>query len=387
MIPELLQAARLKLLHTHPYLASMAMDLIFIESPGLGTLAVDQYFRLYYDRKVETMWDVPKLAGVLYHEIMHLLRAHPERMCSYEQGPANLAADMEINDDLIHEFLQSNLGLKLPDNCIEPTLFGFEEGLCAEEYYELLMKNPNKIPSIGGVMPGGGKCGSCATGIPEPWEDSTERGISTAEAEIIRRQVAMDILDSVKINGNVPENLKRWAEDKLTPKVNWRNELASSVRYSLANISGAVDYSYSRISRRSNNKIIYPAMRAPIPKVAVVVDTSGSISDTMLSQALAEIHGILKTVRDIVVIPTDSEAHTCQKVFNSKQVLLQGGGGTDMGAGIAAAEALRPKPDLCIVVTDGYTPWPENRPGMKTIVVLLGSGGISPAWAKTIIIN
>ena len=48
--------------------------------------------------------------------------------------------------------------------------------------------------------------------------------------------------------------------------------------------------------------------------------------------------------------------------MQARDVELLGGGGTDMGAGLAKAAELRPRPDLIIVLTDGYTPWPSAPP-------------------------
>ncbi len=109
MLPQTLQAARLRLVKSHPYLSSAAWALRPVEKPGLETLAVDMYWRLYYDPVVITRWTVEELAGVLYHEIMHLLRDHASRMQNFDRNAANIAADAEINDDLIAE------GVKLPE--------------------------------------------------------------------------------------------------------------------------------------------------------------------------------------------------------------------------------------------------------------------------------
>src|ERR1700722_12512890 len=57
-----------------------------------------------------------------------------------------------------------------------------------------------------------------------------------------------------------------------------------------------------------------------------------------------------------------------------------------MGAGIAAAVALRPRPAVTVVLTDGYTPWPERAPkGIRVVVGLLGAD--APAgreWARAV---
>lgn len=61
-----------------------------------------------------------------------------------------------------------------------------------------------------------------------------------------------------------------------------------------------------------------------------------------------------------------------------------------MGAGMHAAAALRPRPSILIVLTDGFTPWPDQAPkGMHVIVGLLAQHlGMylppAPHWARVI---
>jgi len=163
------------------------------------------------------------------------------------------------------------------------------------------------------------------------------------------------------------------------------------VRRAVADGAGASDYSYRRPSRRQgqvgNGKVVLPALRHPVPSVAVVVDTSGSISDAMLAQALAEVAGVLKAAgqrEGVHVLACDAQVQACRRVFRPEQVQLAGGGGTDMGAGLEAAAKLRPSPQVAVVVTDGYTPWPDRPPrGMKVVVALTGDGEV-PEWAKAI---
>ena len=57
-----------------------------------------------------------------------------------------------------------------------------------------------------------------------------------------------------------------------------------------------------------------------------------------------------------------------------------------MGEGIAQALALRPRPSIVVVLTDGFTPWPAEAPrGARVIVGLIESGrgsgvAFSPLW-------
>jgi len=48
--------------------------------------------------------------------------------------------------------------------------------------------------------------------------------------------------------------------------------------------------------------------------------------------------------------------------MRAHDVKLLGGGGTDMGAGLARAAELRPKPDIIVVLTDGTLPGHRRLP-------------------------
>lgn len=404
MLPLELQAARIRLAKEHPYLASAAWALQPVPKPGLRTIAVDMYWRLYFDPVLLPQWPVEVMEGALYHEICHLLRNHPERMRCFNPRLSNIATDAEINDDLIRE------GVKLPAQPVTPESIGQPENLLAEEYYAALemqegsssadeTKNQemsdlpmeNETP-----RPGSGLCGSCATGQIALWEDKppgkeSSSGLSQVEGELIRRDVAKQIREHLRGQGCVPGHWSRWAEEKLYPKGDWRKQLAAAVRFAAADITGAADYSYRRPSRRQgqagNGEVIFPSMRFPVPSVAVVADTSGSISQKMLAQSLAEISGILKSLgqkEGIHVLAVDQTVEFCRRVFRTEQIQLAGGGGTDMGVGLEAAASLKPLPQLGIVITDGHTAWPDRPPrGMKVIVVLFGDV-TAPEWAKVI---
>jgi predicted metal-dependent peptidase len=70
---------------------------------------------------------------------------------------------------------------------------------------------------------------------------------------------------------------------------------------------------------------------------------------------------------------------------------VKGGGGTDMGRGIAGASTLTPRPDVVIVLTDGYTPLPTIPPyGMRVVIGLIchyWNVPETPSWARSVIIR
>ena len=429
---ERLMAAKVRLLDTHPYLARALFAITAYPMPGLGTFAVDSRWRLAFDPDVLSAWSIPEIAGVLYHEVLHLLRDHAGRADRRAPEAWNVACDAEINDDLRDESFTRPDGtrerIELPGSPIFPESLGHQPHRTAEEYYLADTSERSKgSGKRGGGEPsvGSGRCGSAATGVPEAWEakldggagksgntppasdgssggitsgdaltatELNDVGISSGEADVIRRLVAQEI---AKSRGTTPAHLTRLAERELEPeRIDWRRELRSVIARAITSVSGAVDYSYSRPSRRQSAVpgVVLSALREPLVRVAVVVDTSGSMSERELGAALGQIDSVLKSVgarEGLVVLAVDAEVHVMKQVFRANEVRLVGGGGTDMVVGIRAAEGLRPKPEVVIVLTDGYTPWPNVPPrGIRVVAGLIGEGSVSvPEWMKAVQIN
>jgi predicted metal-dependent peptidase len=225
-------------------------------------------------------------------------------------------------------------------------------------------------------------CGSACDGLPRYYEfpvDDESPAVGHAEAEQIRRSVAIAYRGHVTSRGTEPGDAQRWAEQILESVVPWQQVLAAAVRRCVAAVAGSADYTYARPSRRraAVPKVVLPGMRRPLPSVAVVVDTSSSVDDGLLAQALAEVEGALRGLGvaggRMQVLSCDAHVHAVSTVSRASQVQLYGGGGTDMRVGIDAALALRPAPEVVVVLSDGYTPWPAAPPpGVAMVVGLLG---------------
>jgi len=398
---EGLAAARLWAATRFPYLATGVFGAQVIPEAGSGTVSVDESWRMRADPELTAAWTAAQLGSVLIHHVCHLLRTHGERAQGVGVRPdeARLwvrAADAEINDDLVPA------GLDLPGRPVLPRDLRAEDGLLAEQYFDGLRRarqaesgreggeRIGSVPSESGETAGSWlDCGSGADGMPRPGQDAG--GLPSWQADLLRRQVAQDVMAHAKQPGTVPAGLLRWAREVLAPKVNWRALLAAELRRAVAEVSGAVDYSYRRPSRRSavTGPVVLPALRRPVPEVAVVCDTSGSMTDDLLAMVLAEVEGLLRALglaRQVRVLACDTAVAPAQRVNSARQVQLVGGGGTNMGAGIDAAAALRPRPAVTVVLTDGYTPWPAGPPkGMRVVVGLLGDRAPdAPPWARAV---
>jgi predicted metal-dependent peptidase len=384
-----LPAARLWAAARFPYLASGLFGTQVTAAPGLGAIAVDPRWRLYADPAAVAELSPAQFGSLLVHHVCHLLRSHSERAVASAVTRADsaewiTAADAEINDDLIPA------GLSLPGEPVLPGDFGAEPGRLAEEYYALLKRQARDGAAASRTRQRHRPdCGSAADGLPREYEGPG--GLEPWLCDLLLRQVAQEIIEYSKTVGTVPAGLLRWAGEALTPTVDWRRLLAAELRRAVADVAGAVDYSYRRPSRRATavSGVVLPALRRPVPELAVVCDTSGSMSDDLLTMALAEVEGLLRTLglaRRLRVLACDAAAGPAQRVSSARQVELTGGGGTNMGAGIAAAYALRPRPALTVVLTDGYTPWPSAPPkGMRVVAGLLGDHARdAPPWVRSV---
>lgn len=211
------------------------------------------------------------------------------------------------------------------------------------------------------------------------------------EAQALRRHTAEAMRAHQRARGTLPAGWQRWAEEVLEPTVDWRQALSGAVREAAAWAGGAVDYTYRRPSRRTPalRGVVLPSLRRPLPRVAVVIDTSGSMGDDELGAALAEVTGVLREVgvrgNRVTVLACDADVHAVSRVTATEQITLGGGGGTDMRIGIDSALAARDRPNIVIVLTDGYTPWPDEVPSCRLIAALIGPGAPEPPrWVETV---
>lgn len=394
---------RLVASETMPYFMHGLFATRPVAAPGLGTFAVDRHWRLYMDPDLLTgpgAWSAQVVGAVLLHEVGHLLRAHADRADALAQPHShmawNLAGDAEINDDLLAA------GTPLPEGVVTPNALGCEDGGLAEDYYRHLVDRAGSE-----AMPDDGSagCGSGSGSGAVPGEagaaasEDVEAGLGDAEGDLVRRRVAEAVREHASDRfggtgrGTVPAGLTRWADDVLAPPVvPWDRVLRASVRRAVADQAGRSDYTYKRPARRRVPGLVKPAMRGPSVRVSIVVDTSGSMSQGDLTAAMSEVKGVLRSsgvAREHVrVVSCDAQAGTVTRVKRTADVSLTGGGGTDMRVGIAAAQQARPQPHVVVVLTDGFTPWPD-RPGAARLVCgIVGPrvpAGV-PEWATTVLI-
>lgn len=366
------------------------------------------------------------IGGVLLHELNHSLRSHADRfqnLGKHEDHKIwNIAADLEINDDLFEVFKMRESICCLPPNCVKHDMWKeltFDEGKLAEEYYWQIKDKAEQQAQqqkpdwyCGPCVDGDGENGSSGDQDGEDGQDgqgsaqgsgngqdsgkpgkiaSETEGVSKAEQQIIKHKVAQEIRKHAKTRGNMPGGFQIWAEEILgPPQVPWQQVLSRLIRRSVQLRPGSSIRTFKRLGRRtmaSNMQVLYPSLRDPMPNVAIVQDTSGSMSPKDIGLALNEAEFVCKSIgAEVCFYSCDASVDSTKgrKTKSFQKIALTGGGGTDMRVGIDAAMNAQTKPDAVIVFTDAETPWPEQpfAGHTKLIIGRINSEAACPEWAS-----
>ena len=440
-----------------PYFGVALRMLVRRESTTVPTLAVSNDGILSWNAEFVEKTPVETLAFGLMHEIQHIVLQLFERAAAmgvvYGKaiGPelaikatlANLAHDACVNENL------RKINPNLPKEWVYPETLDQPEGLIFEDRFRRLLdelreqqeqqeqqgqgqqvqgqgnpqgqgapgqgsgsrkgkgggKGADRVKSDGGV--GQGNCGTCS-GKNEHGHGGAEGnddgdGRSQAEVDRARRETAAAIQAHVaeKGRGTVPDGLVRWADDYLEPpKVDWRTKLQNTVRDSIASRPGAIDLNWRGMSRRQSGlgygagAPIVPSLHAPVPRVGIIFDTSGSMGQDDLAAGARETAGVLDSVgAEVTFAVCDAAMHGIAEVASIEEALalLKGGGGTDMNPAFKAYEERDPRPEVVIVFTDGMIGdgHPASEPDWcRVIWVLVGASATKPCgWGEQIFIT
>lgn len=200
---------------------------------------------------------------------------------------------------------------------------------------------------------------------PDPWKEVSEGTSSTSAEEVVKR-----ILSDAKNAGNLPGGLQEYVDILLTPPlIDWRRELRKFTKN-----AGDVTMSQT-MTRRSKRFGKFPSSKIKrLQRIAIAIDTSGSMSDDEFNQAISEVSGALSSDCEVIVIQADCQIDDVQ-VYRKRLPQLDrisrfGNGGTSFHdpleyvrtGGKLDRHAEFPavgKVDGMVYITDGYAPAPE----------------------------
>lgn len=369
-----LMGAKIALMRGFPFLGFLVMSTEFFFTDDIPTACATTIGgnKVYFSPKYADSLNDKQLSFEVAHEVCHIFFEHVGRCKerNYNHQLFNLAADF-VNDILLIETHSSFLE--------PPPIHRYNadwSGKSADEIYFLLLKqgggNPGKalskygIPSdeAGDLIPGEAVSGSTKA--------ANKQKISASLAN------TKGMRDHSKSMGTGAENLLRKFQELLEVKLPWKSLLAEFIT-----ASSRQRYTYTRISRRSTAEVLFPSLTGDSIHLAFAVDTSGSMSQKDLAEALTELSGIVENFDSwqLSLLSGDTEAHLIGEYtsdegddFTSINKDLIGFGGTDMNIFPNYVNDMEEPPSVLIIVTDGYIPPIENIEEVPTIVVVTSDG-------------
>ena len=304
-----------RLLLDEPFFASLSRRIDKRIKPDIKTAGVwiseqTGNFELLYNPEFFASLESDKeRLAILKHEFYHIIFLHvtgrlPEGGMSKKW---NYATDLAINGlpDMINA---------LPKGCLIPGEKGsmfesFPVGLSADQYYAMLPDGEGE-GSEGQKGEGKGSEGQDGEGDSQGSHDGwgeNDSKLSDAVKDIAKERLKNNIREAAKDAtkkgwGSVGSDMRQEIMDRLSTSVDWRKTLRYFIKTSTR--SNKVS-SIKRINRR------YPRVHAGrkvkrTARIAVAIDQSGSVSDSMLAAFFNELDGLAQ-LAEFTVVPFDTE--------------------------------------------------------------------------------
>ena len=429
-----LLVARMRILCNHGFYGLLLMHMIYSIDESAETAYTDGVRIAFGPAFLENLSE-KELDFVLMHEILHVVLQHVLRGEKFDGERYNIAADIVVNSNI----LQENGGDK---RSITLAKYGESMHLApdgkegylytAEEVYEMLPhksggpaagaagKNKKK-PGNGGAGESEDDGGDYGSGVgngrasgrakkknasrddaeaPKLWDDHSRWG-KVAESDEPLRDVWVkrfaDCCEAIRVRdpsfsrGLLPLFAQRMLDELTKPQTDWRTILNEFVQEEIC------DYSFSPPDRRfAESPFFLPDFNETgkiggANDILFFIDTSGSISDKMMTAAYSEVKGAIDQFDgrlcgwlgffDAAII--EPKEFSCFEEF----IVIKpaGGGGTDFGIIFEyVARHMQEKPPSCIIIlTDGCAPFPkEELANGIPVLWLINNDQVDPPWGK-----
>lgn len=376
-----------------------------------------------------------ELDFVMMHEIMHVVLQHCTRLDEDRMDTElwNIACDIVVNSNILKscDMRTEAITLRAYGESMHLTPKGDEGHLYTmEEVYAMLEKEAARQKKKGGGSgDGNDKSSSSGSGNgnsskgggdsrrgksgqtgrkngKQQWQDGgfddhsrwKEEGSEEAnEQRAIWQKRMLDAAETMRIAdpdngcGSVPAGIWRAIEELRRPKLDWRTILQEFVQEEIT------DYSFSPPDKRFDEFDFYlpdyNETEERLGNVLFMVDTSGSISDKMMSDAFAEICGAVEQFSGKLSGKLgffDAEVYEpvpFESVADVKSIRPRGGGGTSFHAVFDYVRRnMDGEPPVSIVIlTDGCAPYPMESAAMGIPVLWVVSGlcdEVRPPWGR-----
>lgn len=408
--------SRLRILANHGFYGLLLAHMTFALDEELETASTDGK-KIYFGPSFLDKITDTELDFVMMHEILHVVLQHCFRDGDRDHDAFNIACDIVVNSNILKS-CGGNVR-KITVKCAGGESMHIapdgKEGYLytAEEVYEMLPSSMKKKRRQGKPKSGDGS-NDGENGGDNPNDDrranpatSGKYGTLDDHSRWAQGDIDNEIIDTwaghfedavrvVTITepsntwGNIPAFAQRILLERRQAKTDWREVLNNFIQEEIN------DYSFSPPDRRFTESDFflpdYNEKDDSVKDILFMIDTSGSMSDQMITDAFNEVRGAIiqfngrleahlgffdATVIDPVPFSSIDELEIIKPV---------GGGGTNFHC---IFEYVRHKmdtlPSSIIILTDGYAPFPQRDDAMDIPVLwVINNDDVNPPWGKVI---
>jgi predicted metal-dependent peptidase len=310
-----------------------------------------------------------ELAFLVLHEAMHKAYRHLmvwQKIAKENPLLANLAMDYVINLQLV-DYNKPDV-IQMPrdkDGNLMGALDEKYRGMDTKQVYDLLKQEMENQPESGdgdgqGQEGQGGQGDGKSKCLDDhDWENAQE--MSEEEKEKLAGEIDQALREGAMLAGKMNGNLSKEMDELLHPKVDWKEALREFVKTAMM---GNDRSTWRKPHKRYiGMNIVMPSYHSEkIGRIAVGVDTSGSIGTAELCQFLGEVKSICDEVKPegIDLLYWDSRVAK-HEVYNGNEVETltdatkpAGGGGTEPGCVPQYMSKNNLLPECTVMLTDGY---------------------------------
>lgn len=378
--------SRMRILCNNGFYGLLLMHMIYSIDESCETAATDGR-RIFFGSKFLDELSDSELDFVMMHEILHVVLQHCLRQGDRDNEQFNMACDIVVN---------SNILLSVNRNLKAITLRKYGESMhlapdgkegyeyTAEQIYGMLSpslsdrRRKNRKPKAA-------------------WDDHTRWGMD-AENNILRDVwvkrfedacEAVSIRDPSNQRGLLPLFAARFFKELKKPQTDWRTILNDFVQEEVT------DYSFMPPDRRFDESPFFlPDFNDKddfVEDILFMIDTSGSMSDDMITEAYSEVKGAIDQFDgklkgwlgffDAAIVEPKPFANEVE----FRVIKPTGGGGTDFQIIFEYIQKhMQDKPPASIIIlTDGFAPFPkEKTAGNIPVLWLLNNDNVVPPWGK-----
>jgi len=325
---------------------------------NINTMSINNSLEIFFNEAFVKQLTDEELSNVFLHEIMHYLNDHHTRYMNNNLKDLlpfyihNIAMDLEIN-----EFIDD-----LPEGAYKAENFNLSERRSYEEYLQLL-----KMPMNGPNIDDNDNENQTIPKMPMNDLNIDDYDVTQIAANQDMLEKLKEECEELKNTGNSSESGDK--NRKINKrKYHWKQVFQSVLSTKLTEIVAGFKYrTFEKANRRyvHTPDIILPVYIDRKIKISLVIimDVSGS-----MYEITEKMYGIMKGMIniqdmeiDITILETDAAVLNVIRGFdlNRESIDSKYGGGTDMGEGLRYIKEKKINPDLIVVMTDSFTPWPD----------------------------